>query len=354
VTTVVVLSGPPKAGKSRLRGDLYRALQDAERRARQSGRSLRWFVQAFSPDCEGQWVNDSHCLGRGEEAEGLARRAKQALKASGAFFSPEWVERTRRQLEGLARWADVIVADLGGLPSPENAQLVGTVWPTGPRVLPVVLTRDGEDGGWVAFWRAVKPALTPWYVGPYHEGLADRLADDAVGPLPEPGPSVAGVPDDVASLFRGAVRWHLRRLGEEGAFDEAAVADAAVAFWFRVRRDPDGAHPAVVAAAAVSAAMDMVRAAVRGARDDRVPGHAGSRLRPHAPDGAGRGVRDHRPCPGGVVRPALGRGAPRPGAGRRRRLRGGAPPPRARRVRVRGRGAERGVPRARGAPPRRL
>jgi hypothetical protein len=77
---------------------------------------------------------------------------------------------------------------------------------------------------------------------------------------------VPGIPDSVAALFRGAVRWHLRRIGEEGAFDEAAVADAAAAFWFRARRDPEGAHPAVVAAAAVSTAMDMVRAAVRGVR----------------------------------------------------------------------------------------
>jgi hypothetical protein len=261
--TVVVLSGPPKAGKSRLRGDLYRALSVAERRAREARRDLRWFVQAFSPDSEGQWVNDSHCLGRGEEAEGLARRAKLALKASGAFFSPEWVEKAARQLEGLCRWADVVVADLGGLPSAENLQILSGVLGR-HRAMAVVLTRDGEDGGWVAFWRAMKPALTPWYVGPYREGLGERLADDAVGPLPEPGPSVPGVPDSVAALFRGAVRWHLRCLGEEGAFDEAAVADAAAAFWFRVRRDPDGAHPAVVAAAAVSAAMDMVRAAVRG------------------------------------------------------------------------------------------
>jgi hypothetical protein len=133
-------------------------------------------------------------------------------------------------------------------------------------VLAVVLTRDGDDGEWVSFWRALKPALTPWYVGPYRDGLGERLADDAVGPLPESGPSVPGVPDGVVSLFRGAVRWHLQRIGEEDVFDEAAVADAAAAFWSRTRRDPNGAHPAVVAAAAVSAAMDMVRAAVRGVK----------------------------------------------------------------------------------------
>jgi hypothetical protein len=261
--TVVVLSGPPKAGKSRLRGDLYRALGAVERRAREAGRSLRWFVQAFSPDSEGQWVNDSHALGRGEAAEGLARQAKQSLKDSGAFFSAEWVEKASRQLEGLCRWADLVVADLGGLPSAENRQILAGVLHC-HRVVAVVLTRNGEDGGWSAWWRAL--GVTPWYVGPYRDGLGERLADDAVGPVPEPGPSVPGVPDSVAALFRGAVRWHLRCLGEEGAFDEASVADAAAAFWSRVRRDPDRAHPAVVAAAAVSAATDMVRAAVRGVR----------------------------------------------------------------------------------------
>jgi hypothetical protein len=260
--TVVVLSGPPKAGKSRLRGDMYRALQAAERRARESGQSLRWFVQAFSPDSEGQWVNDSHALGRGEQADGLARRAKQALKASGAFFSPEWVEKAARQLEGLCRWADVVVADLGGLPSAENRQVLAPVLGC-HRVVAVVLTRDGEDGGWSAWWRVL--GVTPWYVGPYREGLAVRLADDAVGPLPEPGPSVPGVTPDVAALFYGAVQWELRRTGYGEVYDEVTAARELEIL--RVRRNGTQ-HAAVIRAAAATVAWEMVRAATRARKRD--------------------------------------------------------------------------------------
>jgi len=259
VATVVVLSGPPKAGKSRLRGDLYRALLGLERRAREAGRGLPWFVQAFSPDSDGQWVNDSHCLGRGTEAEDLARRAKQALKASGAFFAPEWVEKARGQLQGLCRWAQVVVADLGGLLSPENRQILEGCL-QGCRVLAVVLTRDGEDGGWAAWWRTI--GLTPWYVGPYHGGLAEELAMEAVGVIPTAGPEVPGAPRELAEYARGAVLWHLARARQAEAFDEEAFAA-----WLRGRaRDLDRVlvgfgepGKAVVTSAAAGLAWELVR-----------------------------------------------------------------------------------------------
>ena len=85
---VIFLSGPPKAGKSRLRGDIYRELLNSGHRS--------WFVQAFSPDCEGQWVNDCHEAGRGAEAESLARQHKNAVKEAGEFFSPRFVSEIGR------------------------------------------------------------------------------------------------------------------------------------------------------------------------------------------------------------------------------------------------------------------
>jgi len=172
---VLALSGPPKAGKSRLRGSLYEALRALEVRARKAGAAPpRWFVQAFSPDSEGQWVADAHALGRGAEAEARARAIKNALKESGAFFSPEWVARTRSQLHGLCRWAEVVVADLGGLPSPENREILGGAREAQALLVPVVLTRpDGEDGGWGRFWAEL--GLRPLYAGPFHEGLATEL-----------------------------------------------------------------------------------------------------------------------------------------------------------------------------------
>lgn len=171
-TVVIVLSGPPKTGKSRLRGALYRALSRLEVKR---GRRLRWFVQAFSPDSEGQWVNDAHALGRGDAAENLARSVKKVIRQSGAFFSPDWVKKARRQLEGLCRWADVVVADLGGLPSPENQAIILGL-PVSYRV--IILTREGDDGKWVDFWSTPRP--TPFYVGPYYEGLAHKILEDLI------------------------------------------------------------------------------------------------------------------------------------------------------------------------------
>jgi hypothetical protein len=138
---------------------------------------VRWFVQAFSPDSEGQWVNDSHTFGKGSEAEALARRAKNALKVSGAFFSPEWVEKACAQLRGLCRWADVVVADLGGLPSAQNRQIVLA---GEGEAFPIVLTRDGDDGGWRAWWEELFP---PRYVGPYREDLAQEILGEVLAAI---------------------------------------------------------------------------------------------------------------------------------------------------------------------------
>jgi len=63
----------------------------------------------------------------------------------------------------------------GGIPSPENRELVlavaeeaGSLRP----VLPVVLLREGDNGGWRDFWEGL--GFAPLMVE-YHEGLADQL-----------------------------------------------------------------------------------------------------------------------------------------------------------------------------------
>src|SRR5690606_35816817 len=123
-----------------------------------------------SPDSEGAWTNDAWRTGRGLEAEALARRYKTAIKEAGHFFSPAFVMRKRAQLEGLLRWAELVIGDLGGIPSPENAEIIGAA--IGHLVIPVVLTRDGQDGGWTEFWRS--RGLEP-VVASYHEALASEL-----------------------------------------------------------------------------------------------------------------------------------------------------------------------------------
>ena len=145
---VVFLSGPPKAGKSRLRGDIYRHLLTSGRKS--------WFVQAFSPDMEGQWVNDSHALGNGERAEEIARRQKNKVKQAGEFFSPKFVAAMKQQLSGLLRTFGLVVADLGGFPSPENREIISVALGR-EDVVPfaVVLLNGGNDGGWGEFWNSL-------------------------------------------------------------------------------------------------------------------------------------------------------------------------------------------------------
>lgn len=162
---VVFLSGPPKAGKSRLRGDIYRELLSSGRRS--------WFVQAFSPDAEGQWVNDCHELGRGAEAESLARHQKNAIKESGEFFSPRFVVMMQHQLRGLIVAFDLVVADLGGIPSAENYAIVSVALFTPDVVVEAVtLMRDGDDGGWIKFWEDI---AVPNTVDAYHSDLAKKV-----------------------------------------------------------------------------------------------------------------------------------------------------------------------------------
>lgn len=162
---VIFLSGPPKAGKSRLRGDIYRELLNSGHRS--------WFVQVFSPDCEGQWVNDCHEFGRGAEAESLARQHKNAVKEAGEFFSPRFVSAMQKQLKGLITAFDLVVADLGGIPSAENYAIVSAALFT-PNVVveAVTLKRDGNDGGWNDFWQDIS---VPNAVYTYHSDLAKKV-----------------------------------------------------------------------------------------------------------------------------------------------------------------------------------
>jgi len=163
---VVFLSGPPKAGKSRLRGDLWEVLRASCRRT--------WHVIDANPDQEGQWVRWAAKVGRYKEAAALARKAKNALKERGCFFSPEWVERMEAQIRGWARWAELMVLDLGGLPSPENERLIRAAM---ERHVPHAVVLHGPDTAlvarWEAFWANLGVGLL--YSGPYHEALAREL-----------------------------------------------------------------------------------------------------------------------------------------------------------------------------------
>jgi len=161
---VLFLSGPPKAGKSRLRGDIYRTLVVEGKTS--------WFVQAFSPDCEGQWVNDAHENGRGGLAEELARRQKNAIKRAGEFFSPRFVALMQQQLEGLCKTFKFVVADLGGLPSQQNKDICSAAFGMAVPAAVVLVNNRGEDGGWQDFWQEMG---VPYLLVRYAPDLAKKI-----------------------------------------------------------------------------------------------------------------------------------------------------------------------------------
>jgi len=169
MATLLLLSGPPKAGKSRLRGDFFNLL-------RSGAFAGRWFIEVLSPDSEGAWVNDSWATGRGPQAEERARAIKNVVKTSGHFFSPEFVRRKAAQLAGLCRWADLVIGDLGGVPSPENRSIIGAA--VTDRVVPVILLGLDGDGGWMQFWESfgLSPITTTYY-----DGLAQDLLRRVTG-----------------------------------------------------------------------------------------------------------------------------------------------------------------------------
>jgi len=169
MATLILLSGPPKAGKSRLRGDFFNLL-------RSGAFAGRWFIEVLSPDSEGAWVNDSWATGRGPQAEARARAIKNVVKTSGHFFSPEFVRRKAAQLAGLCRWADLVIGDLGGVPSPENRSIIGAAGAA--RIVPVILLGPAGDGGWAPFWESfgLFPIATTYY-----DGLAQDLLRRVTG-----------------------------------------------------------------------------------------------------------------------------------------------------------------------------
>jgi hypothetical protein len=166
---IVILSGPPKAGKSRLRGEIGALLREDPR--------LNSATLVASPDMEGQWVQDSWQISEehGARAEEMAREYKRVVRESGYFFSPEWVELMTQHVEGLSKWADVLVLDLGGLPSEENRRIIAPALASGAIIIPIVLLGpDGNDGGWIQFWRDLgyEPTVTT-----YNENLAFNIVD---------------------------------------------------------------------------------------------------------------------------------------------------------------------------------
>lgn len=143
---VLFLSGPPKAGKSKLFGELrFFLLQEYPQHS--------WILETASPDSTGSFVSHAyrHSVEAGVIAEQIARERKLWLKEMKHAFSPEWVAAEKQTLQRLSQAFSLVVADLGGLPSSQNEELVKGVLETGAKVYAVLLT--GGDPQLVEEWR---------------------------------------------------------------------------------------------------------------------------------------------------------------------------------------------------------
>jgi len=169
---VIFLTGPPKAGKSRVRGEIYKLL-------RKSG-FIKWFVLPVSPDSEGQWVSDCYEISEkhGQIAKEIARKYKEILKSTGNFYSQRWLEGIIEDIKGLLAEFNILVLDMGGIPDEQKENIVNSVIDHA-RIIPVILTLKGDDGGWISFWKKFNiDPISNEYSQDFVEYIYSKIVED--------------------------------------------------------------------------------------------------------------------------------------------------------------------------------
>ena len=149
---MIFFSGLPKAGKSVTLHALF------ARRLLPAGLGREVFLERVHPDQEGNWTVETPNGGD------LARSIKNSLKARGEFWSQAFVEHACRSVQGLARTFPVVLADMGGIPSPQNREIVGAARSAGAAIEAVILYPVGTDPReWEEFW--AEEGVTPILLG---------------------------------------------------------------------------------------------------------------------------------------------------------------------------------------------
>ena len=126
---IVAIGGPPHSGKSVFLAELYRQLL-----ARKPSKFV--FLQRACPDGEGMWSAES-----GPEVVKEIRR-----KGS---FSQEFMLFTLKSIEGLGKVFPLVLLDLGGRRTAENAEILGR-----STHLIVLSSKEEEDEPWCQFAEA--------------------------------------------------------------------------------------------------------------------------------------------------------------------------------------------------------
>lgn len=165
----IVLSGPPRSGKSCFREGLKQAIR------RIPGAPYPYVITAC-PDGEGSWFQATV-----ERDANLAAECKAAYKSA---FTPAFVERVRVSVERCE--LPLTVIDIGGRISPENAAICAAATQA------VILSGDlSKVSEWQEFWASLRIPV----IGVIH---SDYTATEDIVPTIRDG------------VFRGSVH-HLER-----------------------------------------------------------------------------------------------------------------------------------------------
>lgn len=100
---VIAVGGPPHSGKSVFLAELYRQIL--------ARRPAGVFLQRACPDGEGMWADESD--------PAIVREIRRKGK-----FSDEFVNFTLKALEALGARFPIVLADLGGIRSAQNAEIL--------------------------------------------------------------------------------------------------------------------------------------------------------------------------------------------------------------------------------------
>lgn len=125
---VVAIGGPPHSGKSVFLAELYRQLL-----ARKPSGT---FLQRACPDGEGMWSDESDPTLVAE----IRRKGK---------FSSEFIAFTLNAIENLGKHFPIVLLDLGGIRSAENAEILRR-----STHCVVLSSEETEDQPWVEFVEA--------------------------------------------------------------------------------------------------------------------------------------------------------------------------------------------------------
>lgn len=150
----IVLSGPPRSGKSCLREGLKQAIR------RLDGAPYPYVITAC-PDGEGAWFQET--VSSNPE---LAASCKRSYKAK---FTEAFVERMSASVERCE--LPLTLVDIGGIPSEENRRICRTA--TGA----VILAGDpGRVPEWKAFWKSLGVPVVAVIHSDYN-GVADEVTE---------------------------------------------------------------------------------------------------------------------------------------------------------------------------------